>query len=104
MSSNCGITKLARLTDTEIADLLPNVPTWEIVEEQGMKRLTRTFQFDDFVTALAFTNSVGEIAERHDHHPRIMTEWGRVNVTWWSHEERGIVTTDFDMAMKIDAR
>jgi len=94
---------MAKLSDAEIAELMPQVAGWSVVEEEGMKRLQRVFTFDDFAEALAFTNSVGELAESANHHPRITTEWGRVTLTWWSHDQGGMVAADIDMAKKLDA-
>jgi len=94
---------MAKLTDSEIAEVLPGIPGWEVVEEEGMKRLQKAFSFGDFAEALAFTNLVGELAETADHHPRITTEWGSVTLTWWSHDQGGMVAADIEMAKKVDA-
>jgi len=94
---------MTKLIDSEIAELLPLVPGWNIVEEEGMKRLHRTYSFENFSDALKFTNKVGEFAERYDHHPRIVTEWGSVTLTWWSHDLGGLVASDFEMARRVDA-
>jgi 4a-hydroxytetrahydrobiopterin dehydratase len=94
---------MAKLNDSEIAGLLPQVPEWVVIEEEGMKRLQREFSFGDFAEALAFTNRVGQLAEDADHHPRITTEWGRVTLTWWSHDQGGMVAADIEMAKKVDA-
>jgi 4a-hydroxytetrahydrobiopterin dehydratase len=90
------------LTEEEIAALAPQVPEWRIVEREGIKQLERTFRFADFAAALAFTNKVGALAEAEDHHPAIVTEWGRVTVTWWTHKIRGLHRNDFIMAAKTD--
>lgn len=94
---------MARLTDVEIAELTPQVPDWSVISEEGMKRLTREFLFKDFTGALEFTNQIAQLAEEADHHPRLVTEWGRVTVTWWSHYEGGMVAADIEMAKKVDA-
>ena len=94
---------MAKLTAVEIADLLPQVPGWSVITEDGMSRLNREFSFDDFAEALSFTNRIGQLAEEADHHPRLVTEWGRVTVTWWSHSEGGMVAADIEMAKKVDA-
>ncbi|MCG3773846.1 MAG: putative pterin-4-alpha-carbinolamine dehydratase [Nitrospira sp.] len=52
--------------------------------------------------ALAFTNSVGELAETEAHHPALLTEWGKVTVTWWTHKIRGLYTNDLIMAAETD--
>jgi 4a-hydroxytetrahydrobiopterin dehydratase len=90
------------LTETEIAGLRPRVPGWQVVEREGIKRLERAFGFRNFARALAFTDRVGEQAEQEGHHPAILTEWGRVTVTWWTHKIGGLHRNDFIMAAKTD--
>jgi 4a-hydroxytetrahydrobiopterin dehydratase len=91
------------VSDVEIAELHPEVPDWELVELDGIRRLRRVFSFDDFEGALAFTNEVGALAEREGHHPALLTEWGRTTVTWWTHKIKGLHRNDFVMAAKTDA-
>jgi 4a-hydroxytetrahydrobiopterin dehydratase len=90
------------LTDAEIAELRPQVPEWQIVQQEGIKRLERTFKFENFAQALAFTNRVGEQAEVEGHHPALLTEWGKVTVTWWTHKIGGVHQNDFIMAARTD--
>ena len=90
------------VTEEELAEYRPQVPDWEIVEVEGVRRLTRTFRFPDFRTALDFTVRVGEAAEQEGHHPAILTEWGRVGVSWWTHAIDGLHRNDFIMAAKTD--
>ena len=94
---------MAKLTEAEIAELTPQVPDWSVINEGGMDRLNREFSFEDFAQALDFTNRIAQLAEDADHHPRLVTEWGKVTVTWWSHSEGGMVSADFEMAKKVDA-
>ena len=90
------------VTDTEAAGLHAEIPDWEVVEIEGVRRLRRVFAFDDFAQALAFTNMLGGIAEEQGHHPALLTEWGRVTVSWWTHKIRGLHRNDFIMAAKTD--
>ncbi|MBP1702994.1 MAG: 4a-hydroxytetrahydrobiopterin dehydratase [Chloroflexi bacterium] len=90
------------LTDEEIAGLQPQVSEWVVYEKDGIKRLERTFKFKNFVQALEFTNQVGGLAEEEGHHPALLTEWGRVTVTWWTHKIKGLHRNDFIMAAKTD--
>ncbi|HEX8712561.1 MAG TPA: 4a-hydroxytetrahydrobiopterin dehydratase [Terracidiphilus sp.] len=91
------------VTQAEIQELKPQVPDWKLVEREGIPQLERVFQFSNFVEALSFTNRVGALAEAEGHHPTILTEWGRVTVTLWTHKIRGLHRNDFVMAAKIDA-
>jgi 4a-hydroxytetrahydrobiopterin dehydratase len=90
------------LTDDEIADLRPQVPEWAVSEVDGIRHLERVFKFKNFVQALEFTNQVGALAEAEGHHPALLTEWGRVTVTWWTHKIKGLHRNDFIMAAKTD--
>ena len=90
------------LTEAEIGEQLPRVPEWQLVEREGIKRLERVFGFRNFAEALAFTDEVGAQAEEEGHHPALLTEWGRVTVTWWTHKIGGLHRNDFIMAAKTD--
>ena len=90
------------LNDLEIEALGSQVPEWQVVEEQGEKRLRRAFRFANFREALNFAHAVGLLAEEQDHHPVLVTEWGRVTVTWWTHAIGGLHRNDFVMAARTD--
>ena len=60
------------------------------------------FRFTGFQQALNFTRAIGELAEAEGHHPRLVTECGRVTVTWWTHIIHGLHRNDFVMAAKSD--
>ncbi|MBC8205676.1 MAG: 4a-hydroxytetrahydrobiopterin dehydratase [Kiritimatiellales bacterium] len=78
------------------------IPDWRIIEECGVPRIERAFEFNDFASALDFTCKVGELAEHNGHHPAILTEWGKVTVQWWTHKICGLHMNDFIMAAKTD--
>ena len=91
-----------RVTADETRTLHTQVPDWALVERDGIQRLERAFAFSDFADALAFTDAVGSLAEEEGHHPALLTEWGSVIVTWWTHKIRGLHQNDFIMAAKTD--
>ncbi len=91
------------VTPDQVAEFKQQAPDWETISEDGIPKLCRTFKFTDFVQALSFTQKVGELAEREGHHPRIVTEWGRVSVTWWTHKIKNLHVNDFIAAAKTDA-
>ena len=90
------------LTADEMASELAHIREWRLVTRDGIPRIERVFRFPNFAQAMAFTVRVGQGAEAAGHHPAILTEWGRVTVTWWTHRVRGLQRNDFAMASKTD--
>jgi len=88
------------LSADQIGQYQAKLPDWEIYQKEGEPRLEKVFQFNDFNQAVKFTNQVAQIANEEDHHPAILTEWGKVTVTWWTHRIRGLHLNDFIMAAK----
>ena len=91
-----------RISDADLRGLMPKIPEWGVVVVDEVMRLTREYSFKDFAQAMAFSNRVGGIAESAGHHPAILTEWGKVTVTWWSHKIRGLHKNDLIMAARTD--
>lgn len=89
-----------RLGDVEIEVFRNKIDSGWIVEDG--RSLTRKFKFHNFKEALAFTNSVGAIAEKEGHHPDILLAWGKVEVTLTTHKIGGLSENDFILASKID--
>lgn len=90
------------LSSAEINTLSSRLPGWKVVEDDGVQKLMRTFKVPDFASALACANRIGELAEEADHHPQIVIEWGRVQVSWWTHTVRGLHRNDFIMAARSE--
>lgn len=90
------------ISDDELRELMPAIPDWQVIVVDGIMQLQREFRFPDFAQAMAFSNRVGELAEAENHHPAILTEWGRVTVTWWSHKIRGLHRNDLILAARTD--
>ena len=88
------------LTSEQVAGYRVQVPEWDIAADE--KSISREFVFENFKEALAFVNSVGEIAEAEDHHPDVYLAWGRVRVELWTHAIGGLSENDFILAAKID--
>lgn len=82
-----------------ITDLLKQVEHWEVINEH---HLHKEYKFPDFVTALAFVNRVGDVAEAEGHHPDITLTWGKVTIQIWTHKIDGLTESDFILAAKID--
>ena len=71
--------------------------------EEENNKLTKDFQFKNFVLALEFVNKVGSVAEEISHHPEIWFTWGRVIISITTHDAENTVTKkDFELASRID--
>jgi 4a-hydroxytetrahydrobiopterin dehydratase len=89
---------MSAFSSQEVASRLAALPGWQI--EQG--ELTRTFEFKDFIAALAFVNQVGEQAELAGHHPDIDIRYNRVRLSLVTHDAGGVTAKDFDLAAVAD--
>ena len=90
------------VSDEERDGLLAQIPEWRVRNHEGEDRLERVFEFRDFLGAMDFANRIGMLAEEEGHHPALLTEWGRVTVSWWTHRIGGLHRNDFIMAARTD--
>ena len=90
------------VSDEELAELIKEIPDWSIGTRDGIMRMEKVYEFNDFKQALAFTERVGKLAEAEGHHPVLLTEWGKVTVTWWTRAIRGLHRNDLICAAKTD--
>jgi 4a-hydroxytetrahydrobiopterin dehydratase len=72
---------------------------WKVVEGH---HLEREYKFKNFQEALDFTNEVGRLAEKLQHHPDIYLSWGVVKLTVWTHKIDGLTESDFIFAAKVN--
>jgi 4a-hydroxytetrahydrobiopterin dehydratase len=91
------------LSPDELSAALRELPDWEKTAGE-IPKLQRRYPFKNFIAALKFANSVGELAEEFNHHPTLIIEWGKVTVQWWSHKIDNIHQTDAILAAKTDAK
>jgi 4a-hydroxytetrahydrobiopterin dehydratase len=86
------------LNEEEVASRLRRLP-WEREGDE----IVREWRFDDFGEAIAFVNSVAELAEEANHHPDIFIHgWNKVKLSLTNHSAGGLTEMDFDMAARFD--
>ncbi len=83
----------------DLAKRLKDLPEWELVDAT----IERTFEFEDFATAIDFVDGVAEIAEDLQHHPDIDIRWNKVRLILSTHSKGGLTELDMVLAEKIDA-
>ena len=91
------------VSDSEAEDLISELDGWVIERGSGIDQLVKTYKFSNYAESLDFSNKVAELAESEDHHPKIILEYGSVEVSWWSHKIKGLHKNDFICAAKTDA-
>ena len=89
---------MAALTDPDINQALVKLPGWR---REG-KVLTKTFDRQSFRSSMALVNTVGEIAERADHHPDMLIEYSKVTFRLWTHSAGGVTDKDLTLARQIE--
>lgn len=87
------------LTREQISPLLGQLHDWEAVDDH---HLSKHYEFPDFVSALAFVNKAGDIAEAEGHHPDIYLTYGKVGIQIFTHKVDGLTESDFILAAKLD--
>jgi 4a-hydroxytetrahydrobiopterin dehydratase len=86
------------LSDIEIQRELGTLPGWV---RRG-NALSRSWEFADFPSAIAFVNRVADAAERLNHHPDVDIRYTRVSCHLSTHSAGGITRRDFTLAAAID--
>ena len=71
---------------------------WEYVD----KKISKTFNFDQYMDGIKFINKMAELAEASNHHPDISIGWCRVDVAISSHDMGGVTTKCVNLATGID--
>lgn len=89
---------MALLDDAEVAHHLEQVPGWE----RHGDAIERSVRLGDFRAALAFVNTVGEVAEAAQHHPDILIRYNTVDLTLSTHSEGGLTEKDFALAARVN--
>tara|TARA_Y100001980_G_C14489056_1_gene266383 strand:- start:532 stop:858 length:327 start_codon:yes stop_codon:yes gene_type:complete len=91
-----------KVTEDEKKNFLQELQNWTVVDD-GIEKLVKDFKFSSYLQAVEFTKKVAEMADKEDHHPKIVLEWGLVTVFWWSHAIKGLHKNDFICAAKTDS-
>jgi 4a-hydroxytetrahydrobiopterin dehydratase len=88
------------LDRSQASALLISLPGWQI-DEAGLLR--KEFFFASYAATLLFVNTVATLAERENHHPDLAVGYGRVQVSYSTHDVGGLSRNDFICAAKIEA-
>tara|TARA_B100001059_G_scaffold131883_1_gene131990 strand:- start:528 stop:857 length:330 start_codon:yes stop_codon:yes gene_type:complete len=90
------------VSNSEAEALISELDGWFIERGSGIDQLVKTYKFSNYAESLDFSNKVADLAESEDHHPKIVLEYGSVEISWWSHKIKGLHKNDFICAAKTD--
>lgn len=93
------MTRLAKLSDSEIRTALEGLSGWKIAGN----KLHREYQFPDFVHAFGFMATSAVAIEAMGHHPEWFNVWNQVKVDLTTHDSGGITTKDIELAAKLES-
>jgi len=69
-------------------------------DHQG--RLNKVFTFKNYRQGFAFVSQVAMLAEKKNHHPEIILDYGKVTISLISHDVQKITERDLELATQID--
>jgi 4a-hydroxytetrahydrobiopterin dehydratase len=74
---------------------------WNYVKLDTSEALQREFKFNSFLQAINFVVRVANIAEKVEHHPKIIIDYDVVTLVIWSHEENKVTKKCQNLASRI---
>lgn len=87
------------LTDSQVTGALKELPGWR----RNGKLLEKRYDVSGFKAVMTFAMTIGELAERADHHPDLLLQYGHVTVMLTTHDANGITVKDVALARQIEA-
>jgi 4a-hydroxytetrahydrobiopterin dehydratase len=89
-----------RLDRRQAENLIDDVETWELNDDAT--RISRTFEFPNFIEAQALATRIADLGESQFHHPEITFGWDNCRVEFQTRKNRGLHENDFIMAAKVN--
>ena len=91
-----------KVSGEALNNFLKKATSWEMIIDNDVQKLCRSYKFANFIEAQNFTNKISDLAENEGHHPSITLEYGRVTVKWWSHKIKGIHENDLKLSEQTE--
>ena len=88
---------------TQVIAGLAKLEGWRLHGDGADVAIEKTYTFANYLQTIAFANAVAYLAERQDHHPAMLVQWGSCSVRFNTHDVNGISKTDFECAALVDA-
>lgn len=92
--------KTKPLSKKEARVLMKEISGWRFDKKYG--KISKEFEFEDFVDSILFVNKISKIAEDEGHHPDMHIFYNKVFIELSTHSIKGLSLNDFILAAKID--
>ncbi|XP_010243693.1 PREDICTED: uncharacterized protein LOC104587686 isoform X3 [Nelumbo nucifera] len=100
----CDSKDIRPMTEQAANELITKVPEWNLVNEGGILKLSRSWKVKAFTKGLELFQAVADVAEAEGHHPDLhLVGWNNVKIEIWTHSVGGLTENDFILASKISA-
>ncbi len=90
------------LTSNAIEEALPGLDGYVLVNDHGIDQIRKTYSFNNYLEALSFVSRVAQLSEQENHHPKIILEWKKATIYWWTHSIAGLHANDLIMARQCE--
>jgi 4a-hydroxytetrahydrobiopterin dehydratase len=87
-----------RLSDDKIQEEINKLDRWALKEG----KLSKAFDFPNFVQAFGFMTQIALEAEKMNHHPEWCNVYNHVEINLATHDAKGITEYDFNLARTIE--
>jgi 4a-hydroxytetrahydrobiopterin dehydratase len=84
----------------DMANKLSELSGWEYDPASGAIR--KTYGFSGFTPGVEFAGKLAEVADQHEHHPDLEISYGKVVVSFTTHDAGGVTDKDLEMAKQSD--
>ncbi|GMH30232.1 hypothetical protein Nepgr_032075 [Nepenthes gracilis] len=99
----CNSKDMRPMNEQSANDLIAKIPGWNLVNEGGKLKLSRSWKVKSFMKGLEFFGAVADVAETQGHHPDLhLVGWNNATIEIWTHAVGGLTENDFILAAKID--
>ena len=88
----------SKLSEKEMGAEVAKLDGWKVVDG----KVSKTFEFNDFVQAFGFMTRVAIEAEKMNHHPEWFNVYNRVKIDLVTHDVGGISNYDIKLAKIIE--
>jgi 4a-hydroxytetrahydrobiopterin dehydratase len=97
-----------KITKPEINRFLSDTSGWTLIippESPFLKSqegIFKKYLFPNYELAIEFANEIANLANKQNHHPTLIIDWGAVIIFWTTHAVHGLHINDISMARNSD--